>query len=139
MLRCSSLCLRSTRSLHTSVAARGVEEFFEESTAANKDGVVVTGRSWRSSELRLKSFDELHALWYVLLKERNKLLTDRAGRATVRGWSGAGRLRKVKESMSRLKTVLRERQIVYEDTKRRLLERQKLYFQQQRDAVQAKQ
>ena len=36
------------------------------------------GRSWRSYELRRKSFKDLHTLWYIILRERNLLGTQRA-------------------------------------------------------------
>lgn len=79
------------------------------------------GRAWYASELRLKSFEDLHSLWFVLLRERNLLETERL-RAKSEGvpLANHARLKKVRKSMARLKTVLKERSLEYE--KRRALQ-----------------
>ncbi|RCH79784.1 Processing alpha glucosidase I, partial [Rhizopus azygosporus] len=57
------------------------------------------GRSWKAKELRQKSFEDLHKLWYVLLKERNLLATQKheANRLNLpkQVWTNEGRMRKV--------------------------------------------
>jgi large subunit ribosomal protein L47 len=37
----------------------------------------LVGRGWKASELRLKSWDDLQKLWYLLMKEKNMLMTQR--------------------------------------------------------------
>ncbi|GAB0489830.1 hypothetical protein MMPV_001055 [Pyropia vietnamensis] len=73
------------------------------------------GRAWRAGELRLKSYADLHALWYVLLRERAMLDTTAewcrgARRHPVRV---ASSLVKVKKSMARVKSVVGERVRAY--------------------------
>ena len=60
-----------------SVPRRGLEEFVDRSERDSEGQVKAVGRSWNASELRLKSYEDLHSLWFVLLKERNMLHTVR--------------------------------------------------------------
>jgi large subunit ribosomal protein L47 len=68
------------------------------------------GRSWSVKELRRKSYDDLHKLWYVLYKERNMLLTE-TNLARRHGYEmiQPERKRKVQKSMGAIKHVLGER------------------------------
>ena len=71
-----------------------------------------SGREWQARELRLKSFDDLHALWYVLLKEKNMLLTEKhAARANRVKMRSPHRIGQVRRTMARIKLVLSERAI----------------------------
>ncbi|CAH3044983.1 unnamed protein product [Porites evermanni] len=110
-LTCRASCVRC---LHRSHAVFGLEEFFppgviEKGELAPES--VNTGRKWRAGELRGKSNEDLHKLWYVLLKERNMLLTLRheAKRQGV-PMPSPTRLHKVQKSMTAIKTVIAERE-----------------------------
>ncbi len=39
---------------------------------------IFSGRAWNAFELRRKSFKDLHTLWYIVLRERNLLASQRA-------------------------------------------------------------
>lgn len=68
------------------------------------------GRAWKAEELRRKSFEDLHTLWYVTLKEKMVLLSLRAmHQANGRSAPGHERSRmiKVRQTMARIKTVRR--------------------------------
>lgn len=74
------------------------------------------GEPWSIPQLRRKSFEDLHTLWYVCLKERNRLLREaRIYEAWTRKTSGAGQNpflqaeEKVKTSMWRIRHTLSER------------------------------
>jgi ribosomal protein L29 len=71
------------------------------------------GRAWKTGELRLKSFDDLHTLWFVLLKEKNMLLSERERcRHNKVRLARPDRLVKVRQSMARIMAVLDERKKV---------------------------
>lgn len=99
----------ASESLAESAASNaGIRGFIDSGQGA---GAAQTGRAWRTNELRLKSYDDLHRLWFVLLRERNVLLTEKEWcRSNNRHWlRGESNLYKVKRSMARLKGVVGER------------------------------
>ena len=84
--------------------------FRDDEGLIDENGKRQVGRSWKPSELRLKSFEDLHALWFVLLRERNLLETERwVARKSKTQMTNPARLKKVRNSMARLKTILHER------------------------------
>lgn len=71
---------------------------------------VRVGREWKTDELRLKSNEDLHKLWFVLLKEKNMLLTmEHAYKEEYVAMPNPERIDKVEMSMENLEEVARER------------------------------
>ncbi|KAI5122807.1 hypothetical protein M0805_000149 [Coniferiporia weirii] len=77
-----------------------------------------TGRSWNAVELRRKSFKDLHTLWYIVLRERNLLATQRAEAKRLGVLDEYVEIRekdtRCRKTMARIKQVLNERRIAYE-------------------------
>ncbi|KAJ7069784.1 mitochondrial 39-S ribosomal protein L47 (MRP-L47)-domain-containing protein [Mycena amicta] len=81
-----------------------------------------TGREWHASELRLKSFKDIHTLWYVLLRERNLLATQREEMRRLGLWGlsqppfhlNRENAAKCRKSMARIKGIMNERRLAYE-------------------------
>lgn len=98
------------RLLHVSASNNGMEEFFDSSERIGKRDIR-SGCSWSKSLLRKKSIEDLHKLWYVLLKERNMLNTlEHYCIDEDEPIPGPDRLEKVAESMSNLRDVIEERE-----------------------------
>ncbi|XP_047442401.1 39S ribosomal protein L47, mitochondrial [Mugil cephalus] len=98
------------RALHTTFSRRGLEEFFDlpENWGEEK---VKSGAPWTAKQLRTKSSEDLHKLWYVLLKEKNMLLTlEQESRRQRVQMPSPERLKKVERSITRLETVVKERE-----------------------------
>ncbi|CAO3635950.1 unnamed protein product [Cunninghamella echinulata] len=111
----TSRTVLSATETNTTKSTTGLNQFFENGKLYQNKC-----RAWKASELRLKSFEDLHKLWYVLLKERNLLATQQEEASRLKlhcsVWSNRGRVKKCQKSMARIKFVLNERQRAYEAT-----------------------
>ncbi|KAJ3392711.1 39S ribosomal protein L47, mitochondrial [Lobulomyces angularis] len=105
-----------TRSLQTSSKCLGLEEFFDNSKGWTwKDTDFPTGRSWEVNEVRRKSFEDLHALWWVCIKQKNLLLSQKEECRRFRLiFPNKERLSQVKKTMKYIKFVLWERKVNWE-------------------------
>eukprot|EP00730_Choanoeca_flexa_P002404 TRINITY_DN11036_c0_g1_i4.p2 TRINITY_DN11036_c0_g1~~TRINITY_DN11036_c0_g1_i4.p2 ORF type:complete len:283 (+),score=42.35 TRINITY_DN11036_c0_g1_i4:1476-2324(+) len=101
---------------------QGLFKFFPQGKEPNIVGSVFSdyavGRRWLARDLRLKSNEDLHKLWYVLLIEKNKLLTIKHEcRRQGYNMPRPDRFRKIRKSMEALKTVVQERELVLRQAK----------------------
>ncbi|KAH7921916.1 MRP-L47-domain-containing protein [Leucogyrophana mollusca] len=97
---------------------KGGEVSYE--TVESRDSIADdSGRSWKAVELRRKSFKDLHTLWYVLLRERNLLATQkeegrRIGVRNPAALAATTKAHQCRKSMARIKYVVNERRLLYE-------------------------
>ncbi|XP_075412191.1 large ribosomal subunit protein uL29m [Tenrec ecaudatus] len=106
----SSSPLHQSRFLHSTLARKGLEEFFDDPKNWGQENVK-SGASWTCQQLRNKSNEDLHKLWYVLLKERNMLLTlEQEAKRQSLPMPSPERLEKVVDSMDALDKVVQERE-----------------------------
>ncbi|KAJ2538700.1 54S ribosomal protein L4 mitochondrial [Coemansia sp. RSA 1933] len=118
--------LSTRRATQSGLINRGFEEFFQGGERLPKEHEQ-TGRAWSASELRQKSWEDLHKLWYVVLKERNVLASqnEEAKRLGIQSdvFTNKSRVIKCKKTMARIKTVLNERKLAWEDAQAQLAEK----------------
>ncbi|RLV89579.1 54S ribosomal protein L4 mitochondrial [Spathaspora sp. JA1] len=86
-------------------------------------------RSWTMNELRRKSFEDLHKIWYLTLKQRNILAREtRLGDAV---YADTSKFNQIDEKLvlvqKRIKNALLERQVAYERAQL-LSEKQETYL-----------
>ncbi|XP_034035788.1 39S ribosomal protein L47, mitochondrial [Thalassophryne amazonica] len=105
-----AISLGQCRSLHTTVSRRGLEEFFDYPENWGET-TVKSGAPWTVTKLRAKSNEDLHKLWYVLLKEMNMLRTlEQESKRQRLPMPSPERIKKVQRSMTRMDIVVNERE-----------------------------
>ena len=106
---------RHSSSFNPEDVTKTLMEFFD--TKKNwGENEVKHGRSWELPELRIKSNQDLHKLWFILLKEKNMLLTmEHEAKEEHRFFPSPERLDKVRASMENLETVVKERNRAYHE------------------------
>lgn len=79
------------------------------------------GRAWTVQELRQKSWEDLHRLWWVCVKERNRLATEAYERKRIEAGYGEyeaeARDKEIKLTMRAIKHTLTERWYAWENAR----------------------
>ncbi|EJC98097.1 MRP-L47-domain-containing protein [Fomitiporia mediterranea MF3/22] len=100
------------------VSTEGGMSFEYETMEGQHKAETKKGRSWNAVELRRKSFKDLHTLWYIVLRERNLIATQRQEAKRHGIFDEQMDLREkdrtCRKTMARIKQVLNERRLAYE-------------------------
>ncbi|KAI9795150.1 MAG: 54S ribosomal protein L4 mitochondrial [Peltula sp. TS41687] len=80
------------------------------------------GRPWAVEELRHKSWEDLHGLWWVCVKERNRLATEGFERARLKAGYGEHEAQQrdtaVRRTQRAIKHVLTERYYAWDEARK---------------------
>ncbi|KAH0543440.1 54S ribosomal protein L4 mitochondrial [Glutinoglossum americanum] len=102
----------------------GLWQFFnkERTTLSKPEDDYAHGRPWSTEELRYKSWEDLHSLWWVCVKERNKIATQTFERARLKAGYGDHEAQRrdttVRRTQRAIKQVLTERWYSWEDARK---------------------
>eukprot|EP00887_Chlorella_sp_A99_P002929 scaffold24.g2929.t1 len=115
VLSLQQACAPRAIAFSSSSSVRALDELIPQKQKEG-DQPPTIGRAWEAAELRQKSWDDLHKLWFVLLKERARLQSEKLmAKSTKVAMSNPQRLTKVRRSMNRIKQVLSERLREHDD------------------------
>ncbi|KAH6659759.1 mitochondrial 39-S ribosomal protein L47 (MRP-L47)-domain-containing protein [Truncatella angustata] len=101
----------------------GLYDFFydKEKALLTPEDEAQHGRSWNVEELRHKSWDDLHTLWWACTKERNRIATASRERTRLKlktgGDESQARMQTVSRTMKSIKQALTERFYAWEDAR----------------------
>ncbi|KAI0396367.1 mitochondrial 39-S ribosomal protein L47 (MRP-L47)-domain-containing protein [Xylariaceae sp. FL0594] len=102
----------------------GLYDFFysKDRLVLKPDEIAEHGRAWTVEELRHKSWEDLHQLWWACAKEQNRIATARKVRARLRLMEGGHeenmRQGEVRKTMKAIRHTLTERWYVWEDARK---------------------
>ncbi|PLB33451.1 mitochondrial 54S ribosomal protein uL29m [Aspergillus candidus] len=83
---------------------------------------IAFGRPWSIQELREKSWEDLHSLWWVCVRECNRIATSNLERERLKAgygeWEAGERKRVINVTQNGIQHVLRERWYAWEDAQK---------------------